>query len=268
LNRLPFQIPASLQFQNPQKHQPKQETHIHALSSAISFTVDSQHVCDVADGDLQGRNIDMTNKLALIVGLMSCASLLHAAPITLQFTGIVTQVPIDDIYGDIAAGNLFNGSFTFESTATDLIPADPATASYLSSGVPYSMTVSLAGHTFTAADSVSIGVFNSFLDQYTVLALGSGAGVTLELFLQDNSGTVFADDSLPLLLPLLSSLTIADFHFHEVVGGAEVQVDGQLTSFTSVPEPSTGLSIFAGALGLWAILRRTQRTNSQSSSRS
>ena len=195
-----------------------------------------------------------------LVSLLACAAV-SAGPITFLFNGIVTQVPIDDIYLDIVPGQPFQGSYTFESTSSDQIPGDPATASYLSTGVPFLMTLSLAGHTFTAADSVSIGVFNTFIDQYTVFALGSGGGLTLEIFLQDNSATAFANDSLPLAL-LLSSFPTADFHLHEVAAGGEVQVDGQITSLTTgrsdVPEPSTAFTLCGGAFAVWALSRRRQ----------
>jgi hypothetical protein len=105
----------------------------------------------------------------VLLGLLTFAS---AAPITVQFTGAVTQVPIDDVYGDIAFGSLMQGSYIFDSTAVDLIPGDPATGSYTSFGAPFGMSVSLAGHSFSALDSLNIGIFNSFVDQYTVFALG------------------------------------------------------------------------------------------------
>jgi hypothetical protein len=192
-----------------------------------------------------------------------------AASITVQFTGIVTQVPIDDIYGDITAGSLFAGSYTFNSTAVDLIPADPASGSYTSSGVPFEMLVSIDGHVFTASDSVNIGIFNSFVDQYTVLALGASGDLALELFLQDNAATVFANDGLPLTAPLLGAFAIKDFHSHQVAVGGEVQVDGQVTSLSvsTVPEPSAGLLVCAGLVVLLLLWRRKDLFKSQSGSR-
>ena len=75
-----------------------------------------------------------------IVVFLSPAS---GSPITFQFTGAVTQVPIDDVYGDIAFGNLNQGSYTFNSAALDLIPADFETGSYTSAGLPYGMTLTV-----------------------------------------------------------------------------------------------------------------------------
>jgi hypothetical protein len=195
-------------------------------------------------------------RLALVAALLACAGVSRAAPITFQYTGTVAFVSVDDIYGDIAFGDVFEVAYTFDSTATDLIPGDPATASYLSSGVPFSMTVLLAGHTFTAADSVSIGVVNSFVDQYTVTGFGSGGNLTMEIFFQDDTATAFADDSLPLTKPALSLFPFATFRLHEIGAEGEVQVDGLFTSAAPVPEPSTGFALCLGIAGLLVLSRR------------
>ena len=196
----------------------------------------------------------------LVVMVLACG----AAPITFNFTGTVTQVPIDDLYGDITFGDAVQISLTFEGTATDQIPGDPATASYVSLGAPYGMTVTFPTHVFTASDSLQIGIMNGAVDQYTVLATGPLGSLTLELFLQDNSGAVFGDDSLPLSAPLLSAFVLQDFHLHEVSNLGETQVDGQLTGVTGpttppgagVPEPGTGMLLLGGLAGLIAVRRR------------
>lgn len=193
----------------------------------------------------------LVNWLALLLSVPASAS-----PITVQFTGTVTQVPIDDVYGNIAAGSMFEGSYSFNSTAVDLIPGDPASGSYQSLGVPFEMLVAIGGHVFTASDSVNIGIFNSFIDQYTVLALGASGDLTLELFLQDNAATVFANDGLPMTAPLLGAFAIRDFHLHQIAAGGEAQVDGQVTSLSvsAVPEPPARFLVgggFAALLIFW-----------------
>jgi len=185
-----------------------------------------------------------------------------AAPLTFQFSGTLTQVPIDELYGDIAAVSAISGSFTFDTAAADLVPGDPATGSYTSSGPPFGMTVSLGGHVFTAQDSLNIGVLNSFVDQYTVLAVGAGGNLTLELFLQDNSGTGFSSDGLPSTLPM-SPFTIRDFHLHEITAAGEFQADGQLANVPSaapVPEPAPSILLLTGVGLLLAITKSLRRS--------
>jgi hypothetical protein len=199
-------------------------------------------------------------RLAIVLCFAALASVSQAGPITLQYSGSVTQVPIDDLYGDIASGAPVQLTYTFESTATDQIPADSTSASYLSSGIPFVMTLSLPGHIFTADAFVQIGILNALVDQYTVFATTASGDVTIEIFLQDNSGTVFANDSLPLAAPQLASFTLKDFHYHEIGTNGETQFDGQLADGTSVviPEPSTAVALLTGfgALLLTRSLRR------------
>jgi len=203
----------------------------------------------------------MASRLALVVALIVSTGVSRAAPLAFQFSGTVIQVPIDDLYGDIVTGGLISGSFTFDSATADLIPGDPAIGSYTSSGAPFGMSVTIGSHVFSAQDSLNIGVFNAFVDQYTVLALGAGGSLTLELFLQDDSGTVFSGDGLPLALAPLPSFTVRDFHLHEIAAGGEFQADGQLTSITSaapVPEPAAAILVLTG-VGLLSVVTKLRR---------
>jgi hypothetical protein len=187
----------------------------------------------------------MIARLTLLIALMGCAGVARAVPLTFQYLGSITQVPIDDLYGDIPDGSPVQFSYTFDSAALDQIP-DGSSASYVSSGMPFMMTLTLPGHIFSA-DSVQIGVFNSLVDQYTVYATGAGGNLTIELFLQDNSGTLFANDNLPLTAPSLAAFTIKDFHFREVdADGRETQFDGQLSGIAEVPEPCTWVVLLSG----------------------
>ena len=101
--------------------------------------------------------------------LLLATGVCHAETITFHFSGSVTQVPVDEVFGDIAVGDAIDGSFNFDSTATDLIPGDPATGSY-SFGAPFGLSATVGAHPFEATGSLNIGIFNGFVDQYTVLA--------------------------------------------------------------------------------------------------
>lgn len=50
--------------------------------------------------------------------------------LTLHFTGTLTQVPIGEQFEDFQEGEQIQGSYAFDTTAMNLIPGDPATASY------------------------------------------------------------------------------------------------------------------------------------------
>jgi hypothetical protein len=78
-------------------------------------------------------------------------------------------------------------------------------------------------------------------------------GGCFSIFLRDNTGTVFNDESLP------GSLSLANFNGNNVVRFSDASgvftVESQITSLASVPEPSSILLIGAG-LAVLALARR------------
>jgi hypothetical protein len=108
--------------------------------------------------------------------------------------------------------------------------------------------------TFSESGYLNIGILNTFVDQYTVLATSSG--LTLDLFFQDNTGAAFSSDGLPLSPPALAAFAQREFHLDQTdIAGDETQVDGTITSLTcgsgcsasTVPEPSSGVLVFIGS---------------------
>jgi hypothetical protein len=191
----------------------------------------------------------------LLEGVLA-SMLAHANPITFNFTGSVTQVPIDDLGTGIQSLDAITGSFTFDSTVADAIAA-PTSASYTSNGAPFGMTVSIGAGAVTFSESgfLNIGILNSFVDQYTVHA--TSTGLVLDLFFQDNAAAVFSSDGLPLGAPPLAAFVQRDFHLDQTdIAGDETQVDGTITSLTcgsgcvasAVPEPSYGALVFIGSI--------------------
>jgi hypothetical protein len=184
-----------------------------------------------------------------------------ASPVTVDFSGTVTQVnfdPDDPYGGTISFGTSLNGSFTFDSTAADAI-ADPSTGSYSMAGPPYEFSMDIGGNIFNVSDSLSIGILNGFVDQYTIYAQTSSGELTMELFLEDEDGSVFSDDSLPGLLPDLNLFETRDFHLIRTVidpdtGGIsqQDQIDGIIAPAApvTVPEPSTMILLLPGIGGL------------------
>ena len=60
---------------------------------------------------------------SVLLGALFLPRLAHANVITFNYTGAVTQVPIDDFATGIQPGDAITGNFTFDSLALDAIPA-------------------------------------------------------------------------------------------------------------------------------------------------
>jgi hypothetical protein len=198
-----------------------------------------------------------TLTISCVASLFALLSPANADLVTFQFSGNVTQVPLDEVFGDIAPGDAIQGSYRFDTSAADLAPADPAIGSFTFSA-PFGMTATIGAHDFSTSGSLNIGILNSFVDQFTVLGLSSAGDLTLELFLQDNTGSVFTNDHLPLTDPLLSSFTEKDFHLDAIIAGREVQVDGLLGTPDAqvVPEPRQGPVLWGSIILLVVVARR------------
>lgn len=184
-----------------------------------------------------------------------CIGIAHAAPLSFDFSGAVT----DDPFGVSHLGAPIAGSFSFDPAALDLIP-DATTGGYLSQGGDFGFTVTVDGAPFSVAGSLFIGVVNAGTDQYTVTA--DNGSTTLELLFDDASGTAFTSDALP------TSVSLAAFAFRQFRlfdNGAEFlgSVDTLTAGATPpVPEPTSTALLGAGLLlmALLAFGRRMRRS--------
>ena len=178
------------------------------------------------------------------------AGLAHAVPITFAFTGVVSQDPLldpsdpsDPFGGSIAAGTLFSGSYTFESTTPDG-DASASGGSYTSS--PGSLSVTIGGNVFAAFDLLNIGVGNNFSgsDFYTVFAQDITGADTfdLSLTLQDTNGTAFVGAALLTDAPSFAAFELATLFLEGSFSGNQVQIQGDLASLTCTAgcEPGGG----------------------------
>ncbi len=177
----------------------------------------------------------------------------NASIVTVLFSGSITQVPIDDVFGDIQFGDPFQGTYSFDSAASDLIPS-PSTGSY-SFTAPLGIAATIGSHTFAATGSLNIGILNVVIDQYTVLAFSPTADLAIQLLLQDNSAAVFSSDQLLPHPPSIGAFTQRDFQLTFSLDGAELQVGGQLEVLTAVPEPHSLSLMFAAVLAVCCLRR-------------
>ena len=144
----------------------------------------------------------MRERRNLVPACLFCllvAGAAQAVPITFSFSGAVT----DDPFGLSSFGAPISGSYTFDSTATDTIPG-PATGSFPSTGPGIGFNANVDGMLFSILGSLAVNTANNIvgLDQYGAIA--DDGLLTLELFLQDATGTALATDALPLLPPVLA----------------------------------------------------------------
>lgn len=194
--------------------------------------------------------------VAFLCAMAPCFA--SAVPITFSFTGSVT----DDPFGASSFGAPISGSFSFNSTAVDSIPG-VSTGSYLSNGSPYRFDANVDGIAYSVVGSTTVNTANNIVggDQYGVI--GVGAGLTLELFLQDSTGTALSSDALLLLPPPLAGFSFRQFRLFS----EDAQFLGSVSSLAcitgcsvrAVPEPDTVFLLAIAAAVATLKLRRSRR---------
>lgn len=217
---------------------------------------------------LLGLGLIMSGVLSLSVTLAPAI----AAPVTFQFSGQLTSL----IGGGLTAagfsvGQSFVGSYTFESTSSNVYDANPNKAIY---NALTSLTATIGSYTVTLVpdpDLREIQIHNNLgssisrRDAYIVGSRVTGAVVNglspVDFFIDliDPSHTAFDSDALPSSPPNLSSFATKRASFGFFSGAPENSLlHGEIHSLTAVPVPAavllfgTGLTALIGlGAGSW-----------------
>ena len=211
--------------------------------------------------------------LLAVAGAWTVAATAQTAPMTYNFEGTLTDVPLS--LPSLAVGDTFTGTFSIESTAVDLGPS-PYYSVQGTYAAGYSMTVTVSGHTYSSSDGevwvidgaedVFIAANKAGLYQAGTPATGPGLDGLLPyglgLVLISKSNDLFTSTALPSNLTLSSFNSFSFFALN--FDAANAWVYGTFTSLTQVtaapvPEASTGAMLALG-LGALAWARRRQRS--------
>jgi hypothetical protein len=213
-------------------------------------------------GVKKGSAVNSKLLLGLLTALLPiCAA--QASPITFSFTGAIDNDP----FGLFDNATL-DGSYTFDSSITQVLNTANS-GGYAGSGGIFNMNVSFTGTLDPSvagpysAGQLDITVNNNFpgpLDEYLVTGNSStDSALSIELTLDDLSGTVFFNTSLPLTPPSLAAFTSVRFALFDGTLDNPIEAEGVLRTLQctagcgrSVPEPNAMLllGVALGALGL------------------
>jgi len=204
--------------------------------------------------------------VSVIFMILAISSVAQAIPVTFQFAGTIGSVN-SNLTPPIVPTTSISGTYTFESTAPNLLGSSPLVAQYaLSSfsldvlGRHYTMTPSAGLRVIHVQPGVPI-VGGTTNDLYRVLlnrafpnpaVIGPSInGVAPESFQISISGqNLFTSSALPLVPPSLSSLPPSQRTFCMTFSGIS-SFKGELTSLTMVGVPEPGTLLLLG----WSLLK-------------
>lgn len=199
----------------------------------------------------------------LVLGVLFICSAASGEIITIGIEGVVDGVGDPDNYleGKVTVGSTITGWYIFDSDRPDqdwlLGEESPKVGRYHHFEAPYGMFLTVGGFEFQTDPTnvnflIEISNNNTSSDDYLVkssnnLPLYNGVEVdTIKWWLNDSSGNVFSNDSLPSTAPDLSQWL--DSNIFSVGKDRAYGFSGYITNAYVIPEPSTILLFGLGAI--------------------
>ncbi len=205
----------------------------------------------------------MKNKIIarIVLAILFCFVCVpvRAEMITIAISGHVTLV--DDSWGFLEnkfhSGDVISGTYTYDSSALDSEPLDPAYGLYEYYNAPMGISMNIGEFNFrTNPNDVyfRIGITHlSGTNYYSLfstnnLPLPNGVEV-YEIYwdLIDTTGTALNSDALPTIPPDLSLFKPSITCNFDILGHCSYLIRAEITSATLVPEPATLLLLMFGA---------------------
>ncbi len=188
---------------------------------------------------------------ACALAVLACCPTARADLVTFAFTGEVDFVMDSSnlLGGNVVIGTPISGTYTFDSTTADASP-DPRFGGYIGAVQMLDGTLGPFAYSGPSGPENRIGISNlSTDDSYSAIigAMLQGHLVQFSVSIADDEAAIFTTDALPLVPPSLQVLESKNIGF--VAEDIGLNVHGQLTSLTRIPEP-----IFSGGVALIGVL--------------
>lgn len=172
-----------------------------------------------------------------------------------------------------APNTQFTGGFTYDTTTP---PVFPGSSNYYAITQGYvdifnsshSISALIQSHIFIGNDFMGTDEFDVWLEftpQHIPIPGGTDYFDLIKVSLQDTTGTMFSDNTLPQDLSFLSHVNYEriDFlytddqnHLQPTAETEDVSLQARILPGTSVPEPGTMLLLGSGLIGLWGFRKK------------
>ncbi len=214
--------------------------------------------------------------LALAVAAASPA---YATSVTVQMTGewfqVTDNASVTD--GSITTGGSFTVTLTYDDATPDIDPGDPTVGNYLLPGATSALTLTTGSYTFTlsATEGVGLSVGDDLFGQDDVVWFAENfttsgplpGGVTtgygyMNPSVYDTTETAHSSDALtglPWSVADYDSPNLGMYFLIRVNGAGPnkfIELSGDFTEFTVLPEPSMLALAGLGCAGLLVARRR------------